>query len=47
MIGLTLRDRTRNEDLRGRTGVDDIIGHISTTGHIARLTDERWTERIL
>lgn len=46
MIGLTLRDRIRNEEIRRRTGFRDIIERIARlkwkwTGHIARLRDGR------
>lgn len=52
MIGLTLRDRVRNEEIRRRTGVDDIIQRITKqkwrwAGHIARMADGRWTKRLI
>ncbi|CAG9837260.1 unnamed protein product [Diabrotica balteata] len=52
MLGITLRDRITNEDIRRRTGVTDIIEKIARlkwrwAGHIARMTDGRWTKRLL
>lgn len=52
MIGVSLRDRVRNEDLRARTGVTDVIYQIAKlkwnwAGHIARMKDGRWTKRLL
>jgi hypothetical protein len=46
-----LRDRIRNEVIRQRTKVTDIVAHrISTlkwAGHISRRTDNRWGKRVL
>lgn len=52
MLGITLRDRMSNEDLRRRTRVTDVIIRIaklkwSWAGHVARLSDIRWTRRLL
>lgn len=52
MIGVSLRDHMRNEDLRARTGVTDVIYHVAKlkwnwAGHVARMTDGRWTKRLL
>ncbi|CAG9831296.1 unnamed protein product [Diabrotica balteata] len=52
MLGITLRDRITNEDIRTRTRVTDIIEKIARlnwrwAGHIARMTDRRWTKRLL
>lgn len=52
MIGLTLRDRIRNEEVRRITGVQDIIERIARlkwnwAGHVARLRDGRWTKKII
>lgn len=46
ILGLTLRDRVRNEDLRKRIKIKDIIDRITRSkwrwaGHIARLKDGR------
>ena len=48
MLGITLRDQKRSNWIRQQTGVADIIEHICKTkhrwaGHVARLTDNRWT----
>lgn len=52
MIGVTLRDRKRNEWIRQRTKVVDIVERVTSlkwnfAGHIVRLTDERWNSRII
>ena len=52
MLGVSLRDRIRNDEIRRRTKVEDIIECITKSkwrwaGHIARLQDGRWTKRIL
>lgn len=52
MLGVTLKDRIRNEDLRRRTGIIDVISAISKlkwnwAGHVARMRDDRWTKRLL
>lgn len=52
MIGVSLRDRVRNEDLRRRTGVQDIIERITRlkwrwAGHVARTKDGRWSKKLL
>lgn len=52
MLGVTLRDKIRNEELRRRTRVADAIEKIthlkwSWAGHIARMSDDRWTKKIL
>lgn len=52
MLGISLRDRTPNNEIRRRTGVADAVERIATlkwnwAGHIARRTDDRWTRRIL
>lgn len=52
MLGVSLRDHIRNEDLRRRTGVTDVIQQIASlkwnwAGHVARMTDGRWTRRLL
>ena len=52
MLDLTLRDRIRNEEIRRRTGVEDVIVRIAKlkwnwAGHMARMRDGRWTKRIL
>ena len=52
MLGVSLRDRLRNEEIRRRTKVTDIAQRISKlkwqwAGHIARRTDGRWGRRVL
>ena len=48
MIGVTKKDRVTNEDLREKSGVQDIIKTIKSkkwrwAGHLARRYDNRWT----
>ncbi|KAI8420615.1 hypothetical protein MSG28_007859 [Choristoneura fumiferana] len=50
MLGVSLRDRIRNTEIRRRTKVTDIAGKICKlkwqwAGHIARRTDNRWGEK--
>ena len=50
MLGITLRDRKRNTWTRQDTGVSDITNTIRKAkhrwaGHLARLSDNRWTIR--
>ncbi|CAB3240548.1 unnamed protein product [Arctia plantaginis] len=52
MLGVSLRDRIRNEVIRQRTKVTDIAYRISKlkwqwAGHISRRTDNRWGKRVL
>ena len=52
MLGVSLRDRIRNEEIRRRTKVADIAQRISKlkwqwAGHIARRTDGRWGRKVL
>lgn len=52
MLGVSLRDHMTNEDLRARTGVTDVIYQVAKlkwnwAGHVARMTDGRWTKRLL
>ncbi|XP_062528975.1 citron rho-interacting kinase isoform X4 [Bombyx mori] len=52
MLGISLRDRIRNEEIRRRTKVADIARRISElkwqwAGHIARREDGRWGRKIL
>ena len=52
MLGVSLRDRIRNEEIRRRTKVTDIALRISKlkwqwAGHIARRTDGRWGRKVL
>ena len=48
MLGITRRDRKRNEWIRSQTKVTNVIYRIKALkwrwgGHIARMRDERWT----
>ncbi len=52
MLGVSLRDRIRNEEIRRRTKVTDIARRIAKTkwqwaGHIARRDDGRWGRKVL
>jgi hypothetical protein len=52
MLGVSLRDRIRNQVIRQRTKVTDIAHHINMlkwqwAGHISRRTDNRWGKRVL
>ena len=52
MLGVSLRDRIRNEEIRRRTKVTDIARRIAKlkwqwAGHIARRTDGRWGGKVL
>ncbi|CAK1604627.1 unnamed protein product [Parnassius mnemosyne] len=52
MLGVSLRDKLRNEDIRSRTRITDIAQRISKlkwqwAGHIARRTDNRWGRKVL
>ena len=52
MLGVSLRDRIRNDEIRKRTKVTDIAQRISKlkwqwAGHIARRTDDRWGRKVL
>ncbi|KAL0852521.1 hypothetical protein ABMA27_017001 [Loxostege sticticalis] len=52
MLGVSLRDRIRNEEIRRRTKVTDIARRIANlkwqwAGHIARRTDGRWGRKVL
>ena len=51
MIGVTLRDRVRNVEVRKLTKVVDIVERVSRlkwqwAGHIARQENSRWTKRV-
>ena len=52
ILGISLRDKIQNNEIRRRTGVADVVRRITTlkwnwAGHIARTTDDRWTKKIL
>ena len=51
MLGITIRDRVRNSEIRSKTGVKDIMERIGEAkwrwaGHVASKNDNRWTKRI-
>ncbi|RVE52335.1 hypothetical protein evm_002973 [Chilo suppressalis] len=51
-LGVSLRDKIRNTEIRRRTGVYDIARRVSTlkwqwAGHIARGSDNRWVRKVL
>lgn len=52
MLGITLRDRVPNKTIRQKSGVRDAVETIlklkwNWAGHVARMTDNRWTKRLL
>ncbi|CAH2241823.1 jg16215 [Pararge aegeria aegeria] len=52
MLGVSLRDQIRNEEIRSRTRVTDIAQRVAKlkwkwAGHIARRTDGRWGSKVL
>jgi hypothetical protein len=52
MLGVSLRDRIRNQVIQQRSKVTDIAHRISMlkwqwAGHISRRTDNRWGKRVL
>ncbi|CAH2238495.1 jg5676 [Pararge aegeria aegeria] len=52
MLGVSLRDRIRNDEIRRRTKFTDIAQRISKlkrqwAGHVCRRTDGRWGRRVL
>ena len=52
MLGISLRDRIRNDEIRRRTQVTDIALKICKlkwqwAGHIVRRTDDRWGRKVL
>ena len=51
MLNITRRDRIRNEIIRSKTKINDIIEKLSKmkgqwAGHIARMIDNRWTNKL-
>lgn len=51
MLGISLREKIPNTEIRRRTGVTDIMEQIARqkwrwTGHIARRDEERWEHRL-
>ena len=52
MLGIALRDKRTNKWIRQQTKVVDVAARIASlkwnwAGHIARMTDDRWTKQII
>lgn len=52
MLGIRLRDRQRNDSIRNRTKVKDVIERVAElkwtwAGHVARQSHDRWAKRVL
>ena len=52
MLHISLRDRIRNEEVRRRTKVEDVVDRLTRAkwrwaGHVAREDDSRWTTRVM
>ena len=52
MLGISLRDKIRNEVIRQKTKVTEVVWKCSKlkwqwAGHIYRRTDRRWSRRVL
>ena len=52
MLGISLRDKYTNQWIRQQTKIVDVMERIASlkwnwAGHIARMTDERWTKTIM
>lgn len=52
ILNIKLQDRITNTEIRRRTKVKDIVERICTlkwnwAGHIGRMTDNRWTRRVI
>lgn len=52
MLGVSLRDRIRNTEIRRRTKLTDIAQRVASlkwkwAGHISRREDERWSQKVL
>ena len=50
MLGVTRRDKIRNEDLRSRTGLKDVIEKVieakgKWAGHVARMKNHEWAKK--
>ncbi|XP_014769488.1 uncharacterized protein LOC106868641 [Octopus bimaculoides] len=51
MIGISLREHIRNEIIRERSGVNNVIAEhrkrkFRCTGHVTRFTDDRWIRAV-
>lgn len=52
MLGVSLRDRIANNIIRQRSSVTDAVTRINHlkwnwTGHVAKMSDGRWTKKIV
>jgi hypothetical protein len=52
MLGISLRDKKTNQWIRQQTKIVDVMERIASlkwnwAGHIARMTDDRWTKAIM
>ena len=52
MLGVSLRDRIRNEEIRRRTKITDIAQRVAElkwqwAGHVVRTADGRWGPKVL
>ena len=52
MLGISLRDKIRNQDIRHRTKATDICKRVvqlkwQWASHVCRRNDDRWSERVL
>jgi len=52
LLGISLKDKARNGEIRKKTGMEDIVECIAKrkwkwAGHIARTSDDGWTKKIL
>ena len=52
VLGISLRDKVRNNIIRSKIGVVDVVGQVATmkwrwADHVARCKDERWNKRLL
>lgn len=52
MLGISIRDRIRNEEIRRRTKVTDVIRYMAEmkwrwAGHVARQDNSRWSNKVI
>ncbi|VDM44548.1 unnamed protein product [Toxocara canis] len=52
MVGVSRLQHIANEDLRSKSGVKDVVEEMykrkqTWAGHVARMKDNRWAERIV
>jgi hypothetical protein len=51
MLGITLKDRKKNNWIRGQTNIQDAITYLKNSkwrwaGHLARRSDDRWSAKL-